>query len=279
MGYGTALRFLTEGVMAEVTDGCLSLDTYRLYVEDRVIDIVYDGLPVYVATLGTSSFKEGKLYYICDTDRAAGCFSLTETVNGRAKPLYGLTSDVRVYTELTDRVVYVGMMEVDGNGRYLRLTPDGQNLKLANYFRPMEVDSEFRVIPTNPICRILSERPVHAHWKSPMMDLGTSLYTKDLIKLTLCAVKHLGEIVTVGYETERGVRELAVALPSELALDGADFESFTLERGSQEILLKRIREKNVQNVCFFFSSDTATPTEILSVGAIYKINKMKQEVI
>ncbi len=276
MGYGKPLRFLTNGIMAEIINGCISLDARKIYVLDQVLDLVYDGLPVYATSLGTSDLKEGKIYYICDTDKAAGCFSISETPTGRAKALYGLTESVRLYTEITDRIVYVGTMDISGTERCIRLTKDGPNLKIANYFRPREVGSEIRIIPTNPICRILSESPVSAYWKSPILDLGTDLYTKDLITLTLCARRLPGETVVFGYETERKKYQVTVALPNEVVLDRADFDSFSLEGGLQESILKKVREKGLQSVRFFFSSSTLAPTEVFSVGAIYRINKMKK---
>ena len=279
MPYGRALRFLTKGILAWVSDGCLKIEGKSIYVSDGVLDLIYDGLPVYVATLGTSTLQEGRVYYICNTDRAKSCFSLSSNKNGTARSLDGLTDDVRIFTEISEETVYVGTMDLLGTARHVRLTPGGPNLRLADYFRPKEVGSEIRLIPTNPICRILTESPVSAYWESPILELGTNLYSKDLSALTLSALRHAGETLTFGYETERGRHSFSAALPDALILDHTDLASVSLERGLQETVLKRVREKNFHSIRFFFSSDTKAPTTVFGVGGIYKINKMKKGVV
>ncbi len=273
---GQRIRLLTEGVMGRILRGCLRIEGRKIFVDEKSFPLLSEGLGVYVASLGSSALKEGQLYYVCDVDRAALSFSLAAAKGGSAVSLTGLDTSFSVYVELSGRDLYIGRKSLSNEVIFVRLHPEGQDVMTENYFRPSEAGGEVRIIPVDPICRFFTERSIKASWETPPMDLGEALSFKDLFSVTIAARVCEGDALTVGYRTEERSDETFLDLCEAFSFLQTDLTAISFSGDTQEALCIPMREKSFERIRFFFSSDTASPTEVYSVGGIYKINKPKK---
>ncbi|MBE6588823.1 MAG: hypothetical protein E7643_01470 [Ruminococcaceae bacterium] len=276
---GRRMTPLTAGIMGEIMKGCHSIAHNKIYAEEAVLARIYEGLPVYAAFFGGTQLSEGRIYYICEIDRTKGCFSLATSSGGRPIALGNTKTSLCLYTELSGRDIYIGKQDFLEKVVYVRLTKEGVDVPLANYFRPVEVGNANRIYPTTPIFRIHTDQNVTATWKTPFLDLGSDLYTKDLFSMIFSAKRLAGEKVVFGYETESHREEITMDLSGGLSLNLADLEGLSLERGYHKSLCLTAKAKGFHSIRFFFSSESAAPTEVYSIGAVYKINKLKKGVV
>ena len=273
---GRHMQILTEGVMARIIRGCLKVENRRIYVDEETLPLLSEGLAVYVGSPSSSALKEGRIYYITDVDRVAGCFSLGETVGGYPVDLSGIDTALRLFTEVSGRDIYTGRTSPLSGVVSVRLSPQGKDLVLENYFRPRAEGAAERVIPTDPICRFFIETSVEASWETPMLDLGAAFYKKDLLSVEVAARRAMGEVLSVGYRTEGGKSGTEVLLPDQISFSRTDFKSFSFSGERPSVVSIPVREKGFERISFVFSSHSDTPTEVYSVGGIYKINHMKK---
>lgn len=128
--------------------------------------------------------------------------------------------------------------------------------------------------------RFTHAEPVAAEWKTPILDFGTSAYSKTLLSLTVTLEPSAAGAVTVGYETREG--SYCMEAPGEgglFSFDNINFHDFTFDA----LLFARSYTKNVnaRNFNFLrlrFGSATEQDCAVSGMTLLYKINQKNKGV-
>lgn len=96
---------------------------------------------------------------------------------------------------------------------------------------------------------ILDKQNVKSIWKTPILSLGTTIYSKNLLSSTLVCEPNIEGSLEYGYRTSNKVSKMNTALTPER---GLDFNDFDLTRLSFIDILARSRtiKTRVRNFCF-----------------------------
>lgn len=203
----------------------------------------------------------------------ADCFELTE--EGDEKPAYVTSYGFSLHRNLKGvrlSIVLVGdrkiMLTEKEGGEALCFTSSvkGENGEpLWGQILPEDV---------NLIARLESYSPVVSEWYSPIMDLGTNVYSKSLTRLTVSTEPTVNGNITVGYETRAVSRELGAKGLDIFDFNSLTFESFAFDTGFASSYTTRLRERNFNYIIFRFISETPTDCAVNDMTIEYKINKL-----
>ena len=203
----------------------------------------------------------------------ADCFELTE--EGKEKPAYVTSYGFSLHRNLKGvrlSIVLVGdrkiMLTEKEGGEAVCFTSSvkGENGEpLWGQILPEDV---------NLIARLESYSPVVSEWYSPIMDLGTNVYSKSLTRLTVSTEPTVNGNITVGYETRAVSRELGAKGLDIFDFNALTFESFAFDTGFASSYTTRLRERNFNYIIFRFISETPTDCAVNDMTIEYKINKL-----
>ena len=188
----------------------------------------------------------------------SGGFSLNRDVSG--KPLYAEdTQNMPVY----GRRFYI--LEREG-GKPLALSQSVKDENGASKWPELIPDFTFAILEYSS--------PVVSEWYSPIMDLGTNVYSKSLTRLTVSTEPTVNGNITVGYETRAVSRELGAKGLDIFDFNSLTFESFAFDTGFASSYTTRLRERNFNYIIFRFISETPTDCAVNDMTIEYKINKL-----
>lgn len=118
--------------------------------------------------------------------------------------------------------------------------------------------------------------PVRAEWVTPYLDLGSNLYAKTLLGLSLTAGAE-SKGVRFGYQTKRrnGMTDSAISSFDEgsFSVDG-----FSMENGFPASHTVRTNVRNFNYIRFRLVSDNDSPCSFHALSTLYKINRMNRGV-
>ncbi len=162
--------------------------------------------------------------------------------------------------------------EVDGKNHkfWVRTHETAEEFFVPSGYGTMNTDAEF-----------FRSTTVRSYWITPYFDMGSALYGKTLLSLTLGAsVQSRG--LYFGYETKRrnGEFENRITGGSAGSMESFSFlpAEFTLENDFPATHTVRLCARNFNYIRFFLRSDTAADCSFHSLGALYKINRKNRGV-
>ena len=142
---------------------------------------------------------------------------------------------------------------------------------LSGINRIMEVNET--VQPVDPlIIRFVHRDPVVAEWYTPVMDFGTSNYSKTLLGISLTSSAGMGGKLSVGYETRLIQGGFETEGGGDFSLENLSFEELSFDSNFASSYSKRLNVRNANFVIFKLVSKEAEACEINSVSIRYKIN-------
>lgn len=252
------LELLTDGVFALAVPGAVCTDG-RFYTDAASILALCPGDEVCVDIDAEAS------YYIGEIDPWSASFTFLDE-DGNAIAPEGETIDV--YLPLKGLKLYA--TDVSPSAFSLKRYREGQPLTLAKM--------PDHPLPTTPIARFTLYKNVVAEWYTPVLDLGSSMHAKTLLKLSFAAEPSEKGRLSFGYQTRLGDRLIAAKGMRTFSFEDFSFEDFSFDTGFATSHTVRCNERNFNYIVFRFFSDTDTVCSIDSLTIVYKINKANKGV-
>lgn len=241
---------------------------------------LYDGQKVYVDAVGNSGLLKGTPYTVAEVDVVSGCFRLENEAGDTITPLSG-------GFRLLERVDGVELYVADASdpatlARGYATNEDGERVWNTVFL------TTYDGIASNWTGRYMRAYPVKAEWVTPVMDLGTNLYSKSLLSITVATEPGIDGTVTFGYETRRVLRHLeagrALAVSAEagatvvgggegFSFGDIDFNQFAFDTAFACSYTRRLHLRNFNFITFRFGSETERDCAVSSAVAVYKINR------
>lgn len=124
--------------------------------------------------------------------------------------------------------------------------------------------------------RIVHRENVVSRWVTPYFDLGSALYSKTLLRLSISTVTQQGGgELKLGYRTRYGSELLPCPQDSSFSLDSVSFENFTLDVPFADSYTLRTNVRNFNYIQFVFVSERGS-CAVNSFTALYRINKLNR---
>ncbi len=125
---------------------------------------------------------------------------------------------------------------------------------------------------------VFQHTPIRARWFTPYFDLGSNLYAKTLLGLSLTAGSE-SQGLRFGYETKRGdgMTENRLCTSEDGMSFAYDFRPISwTDRETPAAHTVRCNVRNFNYIRFGFVSDVPKPCSIHALGVYYKINQMNR---
>lgn len=142
----------------------------------------------------------------------------------------------------------------------------------------------FRVLGnSNPITDLKGyfkkKQNVEVLWLTPMFDLGTAEYSKNLHSITLTPESVVGGKIEFGYKTRAKDKEFAMDGVNLLDFNEIDFTNFTFETSTfAKSDTRRIKVKNFNFIQLYFKSDNDKDCIVNNLSITYSLSKLNKGV-
>lgn len=238
-----------------------------LHASEEKIALLREGDMVWFEWIWEEEFDDAEIYpfsykeyFIGTVDNVQNRFSIVDTDGNKVMATPGTLHDAYVSTDGKSFVI-----DETGEG-FFTLNGIGAGYEIA------EIDGA--VEPVDPlIMRFIHREPVVAEWYTPVMDFGTSNYSKTLLGISLTSSAGIGGRMSVGYETRLTRGGFDTVGGGDFSLEDLSFEDLSFDANFASTYSRRLNVRNANFVIFKLASKEAEACEINSVSIRYKINK------
>lgn len=260
----------SDAVHILLLDDCTVKDG-RICSLGENLRFIYEGMKIYVDNEGESGLSADTPYYITNIDRGEeSCELTTEKYNGNSENLiYIKSGGFRISKRINGTPWIISGVDCERFGFYS--LKDGELVKDTLIYYNLKT-------PTAATASFVHHTNVVAKWVTPIMDLGTNVMAKTLLKLTIAVEPDGGGPVVVGYETRVANAEITGKSMRGFSFDDMDFNNFTFETSFASSHTVRVKERNFNYIIFRFISDSKYPCAVHNLTATYKINKSNRGV-
>lgn len=263
---GDSLCFDMHGVFGVLADAFVSVEDGWLRLSPEIFEARYwpVGLELVADDVSDSGLVQGGKYVLSDVD-AANC---------RIR-----LSDAQTGAEVTPQSVNVRLL-FDISGRELTVTqsmqPGAYSFRLLEHaedtvpIRLAALDGEAPLFPT---ARIIHRQAVVARWYTPILDMGTAMSAKTLLRLSVTAEPSVRGSFRFGYETRKASQLLQMrGAGAPFSFEQLSFREFSFDAGFASSYTVRLNERNINYIVFKVESSEAQDCAIGSLEAMYKLN-------
>lgn len=170
--------------------------------------------------------------------------------------------------KLNDIDVYIKNMDYE-NGTF----------QISNFIGDIYNVYSYQNVVLNIIGYFDIKKNVNALWLTPIFNLGTTEYSKNLHSITLTPESLVGGKIDFGFKTRANEGEFAVGGVSLLDFNDIDFTNFTFETST--FAKSDTRKTNVKNfnfIQFYFKNDNDKDCVVNDLSITYSVGKINKGV-
>ncbi len=151
--------------------------------------------------------------------------------------------------------------------------------QIANYLGEIYRVYSFESVPLDLIGFFNIKENVECYWSSPIFNLGTAEYSKNLHSIAITPEPVAVGEVEFGYKTRYSEREFEIAGTRLFDFNNIDFTKFTFETSTfAKSFTKKIKIKNFNFIMFYFKSIDKNDCAVNSISITYSISKLNKGV-
>lgn len=180
-----------------------------------------------------------------------------------------IISDFNLLKEITGTELYVTENDAVSHTFKLKKYIDGEAIDFIFYNGTSTDDS----IVTAISIILITKTNVSAAWLTAFMSLGSDVYSKTLLSLTLTIKPEENGQVSVGYETRNFVLDDPVSGLTLASLEDMSLASFSLASLATSFT-KKVKERNFNYIYFYFISNNEYPCTITALTVRFQYNNM-----
>lgn len=236
----------------------------QIYVDEKIISKIYDGIEVYADQVGMSGLEVNTKYIISGTDRAACTFWLA---NQYGEKVGIIGEGFRLLRKISNTQLYLS-----------NITDSSFMLKSGTAEDPLFLATYNGITHDVIQAQITHKENVVAEWYTPTLDLGTNADSKTLLEMTICTEPEINGRVSFGYNTRYSSRLQGAKGINVFSFDDLSFENFTFATGFASSYTVKCNERNFNFIIFRFVSDDEYNCAINSFTILFKVNKSNRGV-
>lgn len=240
-------------------------DGYLVVGEESIFKI-YEGVEVYADRVDGLGLETDTKYKIGSVDLDNLRFNIVDSNNQIVIPT-GL--GFRLCKKVTAKTLYVTNVNSNTNEFQVKEFVAGDVLDLVIY--------NFK-IPTELLATITFKDNVVAKWYTPIYDLGSNMYSKTLLGLTITTEPLVKGAISIGYQTRNIEKDFVTHGTRGFDFNDIDFEDFSFESSFTNSNTLRVKERNFNFIVLRYISDTQTACAVNGMTIRYKINRLNKGV-
>ena len=136
---------------------------------------------------------------------------------------------------------------------------------------------EIATYNADPLTFVITiHEPVSMVWYTPIFDLGSNMFAKTLLAMTVSADASTTGEIKFGYDTRNISANIQSLNFKSFTFDDIDFNNFTFLTAIASSYTIRVKEKDFNFIILKFGSESPTSAVINNVNLMYKINSMNR---
>jgi hypothetical protein len=295
MSFQPADDNVVYGVGVEVEDG-----QKLIFANETLFEVVFDKSVVYSISGNTITIQdmdspgiwenifllnEGDEFTLIGDDEEVsyGVYVSNINVGTMTFDLLGILDDLPVdletiaidqiflIKEMKETELYIDNVDTVEQTFQLKRYMDGNPLSFIVY-SGAELDN---ATETNIAVLVITTTNVASTWLSPYLNLGTDVYAKTLLSLTISTPPQAEGSLSVGYETRNFILDSAVEGLTLASLEDLSLNSFSLASVAVSYT-KKVKERNFNYIYFWFISDDEYACSINSLTVRFVYNQLNR---
>lgn len=252
--------FLDEDEMLSVDD-----DGYISVSEETLLKL-YQGIKCYADDVDGTGLSVNKLYEIGEVDLDNIRFKLIDEDGAQVVPT---AVSFRLCKILTGKTLYITNIDAETSSFQVKEFVGGDVLDLViyNYSLPAEL-----------LATICFKKNVVSSWFTPIYDLGTNMYSKTLLGISVTTEPLIKGELTIGYQTRNIEKDFITHGTKGFDFNDIDFENFSFESSFTNSNTIRVKERNFNFIVLRYVSDTQSACAVNGITIRYKINRLNKGV-
>lgn len=180
-----------------------------------------------------------------------------------------VVSDFSLLAEISGTELYVTENDVDNHTFKLKKYADGTPISFV-YYNGISIDDSTE---TATAVILIERNDISAAWLTSFISLGSDVYSKTLLSLTITIKPEENGQVSVGYETRNFVLDDPVSGLTLASLEDMSLTSFSLASLATSYT-KKVKERNFNYIYFWFISNNEYPCTITALTVRFRYNNM-----
>ena len=252
--------FLDDNELLEIDeDGYIS-------VGEETLTKLYQGIKCYADRVDGTGLLVDTQYEIGEVDLDNIRFKLIDTNGSQVIPT---NLGFRLCKELSNKTLYVTNVDTENAEFQIKEFSGGDVLDLVIYNYTM---------PTELLATICFKQNVVSKWFTPICDLGTNMYSKTLLGMSITTEPLVKGAVTIGYQTRNIEKDFITYGTKGFDFNDIDFEDFSFESSFTNSNTIRVKERNFNFIIIRYVSDTQSACAVNGITIRYKINRLNKGV-
>ena len=252
--------FLDDNELLEIDeDGYIS-------VGEETLTKLYQGIKCYADRVDGTSLSVDTQYEIGEVDLDNIRFKLIDANGSQVVPT---NLGFRLCKELSNKTLYVTNVDTESAEFQIKEFSGGDVLDLVIYNYTM---------PTELLATICFKQNVVSKWFTPICDLGTNMYSKTLLGMSITTEPLVKGAVTIGYQTRNIEKDFITYGTKGFDFNDIDFEDFSFESSFTNSNTIRVKERNFNFIIIRYVSNTQSACAVNGITIRYKINRLNKGV-
>lgn len=252
--------FLNESDLLSIDD-----DGY-IHIEEETLPKLYEGIACYADRTDNTGLSVNKLYYIGNVDLDNLRFNIVDENGAQVTPT---ALGFRLCKYISNKTLYITNVDTENKEFQIKEFSDGEPLGLVIYNYSM---------PTELLATICFKENVVASWYTPICDLGTNMYSKTLLGISITTEPLIKGSITIGYQTRNTERDYITHGTKGFDFNDIDFNDFSFESSFTNSNTLRVKERNFNFILLRYVSDTQSACAVNGITIRYKINRLNKGV-
>lgn len=236
-----------------------------IVVPEETINKLYDGIKVYADRVGDTGLELFTEYEIGIVDRDNLRFMLLRGDEQVIPTGVGF----RFCKNISGKTLYVTNIDHENSEFQVREFLSGDVLQMIVYNYSL---------PTNLLAVIKYKQNVRAEWYTPIYDLGTNMFSKTLLNITIATEPLPKGSITAGYQTRNLEKDFSARGAREFDFNDINFEDFSFEGSFASSFTLRVKERNFNFIVVRYISDNQNSCAVNSITIRYKVNQINKGV-
>lgn len=237
-----------------------------LHISEEKLNKIYEGVICYADRVENTGLEVDKEYHIGEVDLDNLKFALYDKDNNFIIPT---TIGFRLCKKVSEEDLYVTNIGINNSEFQVKEFVGGEPLDLVIY--------NF-TIPTELLATITFRENVVAKWFTPIYDLGSNMYSKTLLGLTITTEPLVKGAISIGYQTRNIEKDYTTYGTRGFDFNDINFDDFSFESSFTNSNTIRVKERNFNFIILRYISDTQTTCAVNGITIRYKINRLNKGV-
>ena len=252
--------YLTETDMQNIDQ-----DGY-IHFDENLLEKIYEGIVCYADRTDETGLETNVPYHIGEVNLDELKFAIYDEDNQMVVPK---CAGFRLSKKLSGKPLYPTNIDLINKTFQIKEFPDGNIVDIIIYDYSM---------PTELTATILFRENVVAFWYTAICDLGTNMYSKTLLNITITTEPLVKGSITAGYQTRNTEKDYLTNGTKGFDFNDIDFSDFSFESSFTSSHTHRVKERNFNFIVIRYVSDNSKACAVNGITIRYKINRINKGV-